>query len=74
MAKDRQDLVSAIIKLKENIEDKKTIEKIVLCDVQKQIYPRLEKIFCNILNDSGYTGIKIENKIDFEKLYKEKHN
>ena len=65
---------ATIIKLKENIEDKKTIEKIVLCDVQKQIYPRLEKIFCNILNDSGYTGIKIENKIDFEKLYKEKHN
>jgi len=63
-----------VVKIIENIDDKKIIEKIILCDVQKEIYPKLEKVFCNTLNDSGYTGISIENKIDFEKLYKEKYN
>jgi len=63
---------ATVIKVAENIEDKKIIEKIVLCDVQKEIYPKLEKVFCNVLHDSGYTGVKIKNKIDFEKLYREK--
>tara|TARA_B100001540_G_C15195829_1_gene368496 strand:- start:28 stop:450 length:423 start_codon:yes stop_codon:yes gene_type:complete len=62
----------SIIKIDENVKDKKDIEKIVLCDLQKIIYPKIEKIFLNILNDSGYPGIKIEKKIDFEQLYKER--
>jgi preprotein translocase subunit SecB len=45
-----------------------------LCDVQSEIYPNLEKIFNNLLNDSGYRGIKFEKKIDFEKLYNQRIN
>jgi preprotein translocase subunit SecB len=45
-----------------------------LCDVQNEIYPNLEKIFENLLNDSGYQGIKIQKKIDFEKLYNQRIN
>ncbi len=62
----------SIVKIEENIKDKKELEKIILCDVQKIIYPNIEKIFKNILNDSGYPGIKIEKKIDFDQLYKDR--
>ena len=60
---------STIVKINDEISEKKEIEKILLCDVQVEIYPELEKAFENMLNNSGYTGMKIEKKIDFENLY-----
>ena len=65
---------ASIIKIDEEIKDRKIIEKIILCDLQKEIYPSLEKIFINLLSSSGFSNIKFEKKIDFEKLYKEKFN
>ncbi len=65
---------TSIIKIKEEIKDKKEIEKIILCDVQNIIYSKLENIFLNLLKDSGFPGIKFEKKIDFEKLYNERFN
>ena len=65
---------ATIVKIDEDVKDVKVMEKIVLCDVQNKIYPTLEKIFLNLLNDSGYPGVKIEKKIDFEDLYKKKTN
>ena len=62
---------ASIIKIDEEIKDRKIIEKIILCDVQKEIYPSLEKVFINLLSSSGFPNIKFEKKIDFEKLYKE---
>jgi len=56
------------------VKEKKDLEKIILCDVQQEIYSNLEKSFLNLLHDSGYPGIKFEKKIDFEKLYKERFN
>ena len=53
---------------------KKDLEKIILCDVQNKIYPNLEKAFLNLLTDSGYEGIKLEKRIDFNKLYNERKN
>jgi len=67
-------LFSTIIKINENIQDKKELEKIVLCDVQIEIYPDLEKSLLNLLHDSGYPGIKFEKKVDFEKLYNQRFN
>ena len=61
----------SIIKINENLKDSKEIKKIVICDLQNEIYPKIEKIFLNLLNDSGFPGIKIEKKIDFNKLYNE---
>ena len=60
--------------IEDKITDKKDLEKIVLCDVPNKIYPNLEKIFLNLLNNSGYPNIKIEKKIDFYELYKSKAN
>ena len=65
---------ASIIKLDEEIKDRKIIEKIILCDVQKEIYPNLEKIFITLLSSSGFPNIKFEKKIDFEKLYNERFN
>ena len=65
---------ASIIKIDEEIKDRKIIEKIILCDVQKEIYPKLEKIFTNLLSDSGYPGVKFEKKIDFEQLYSQRLN
>ena len=63
-----------IIKLDEEIKDRKIVEKIILCDVQKEIYPNLEKIFITLLSSSGFPNIKFEKKIDFEELYNKKFN
>ena len=60
--------------VEDKITDKKDLEKIILCDVPNKIYPNLEKIFLNLLNNSGYPNIKIEKKIDFYELYKSKAN
>ena len=65
-------IYATIVKINDEIKSKKDLEKIILCDVQNKIFPNLEKSFLNLLNDSGYSGVKLEKKIDFEKLYKEK--
>ena len=64
----------SIVKVNEEIKDKKDMEKILLCDVQNKIYPNLEKTFLNLLHDSGFPEIKLEKKIDFSELYKQKSN
>ena len=65
---------STIIKINEEVKDKKELEKIILCDVQVEIYPDLEKSFLNLINNSGYPGVKFEKKINFEELYKQRFN
>ena len=67
-------IFSTIIQTTEEIKEKKEMEKIILCDVQIEIYPDLEKALLNLLHDSGYPGVKFEKKVDFEKLYNERQN
>jgi preprotein translocase subunit SecB len=67
-------IFSTIIRINDNIKDKKELEKIILCDVQTEIYPDLEKSLLNLLHNSGYPEIKFEKKIDFEALYNQKLN
>ena len=65
---------ASIVKIDKEIKDKKDLEKILLCDVQNKIYPNLEKTFLNLIHNSGFPEIKLEKKIDFNKLYSEKFN
>ena len=65
---------TSVIKINEEIKDKKVLQKIILCDVQKEIYPELEKALLNLLHTSGYPNIKFEKKVDFEELYKKNFN
>tara|TARA_B110000971_G_scaffold118224_1_gene121126 strand:+ start:168 stop:596 length:429 start_codon:yes stop_codon:yes gene_type:complete len=67
-------IYTSVVKVSEKISDKKEMEKIILCDVPNKIYPTLEKIFINLLTDSGFPGIKFEKKVDFTELYKQKSN
>ena len=67
-------IYSTIIKLNEEIKDKKELEKIILCDVQIEIYPNLEKALLELLHNSGYPGIKFEKKVNFQELYNQRHN
>jgi len=65
---------TSVIKLNEEIKDKGVLQKIILCDVQKEIYPELEKALLNLLHTSGYPNIKFEKKVDFDELYKKQFN
>ena len=65
---------STVIKLDKELKDKNILQKIVLCDVQKEVYPEMEKALLNLLHTSGYPEIKFEKKIDFEELYKKNFN
>ena len=65
---------ASVVKINEGIEDKKELEKIILCDVQNKIYPNLEKTFLNLLHNSGFPEVKLEKKINFTELYKQRSN
>ena len=65
---------ASIIRVDDDIKEKKDLEKIILCDVPTKIYPQLEASFLNLVHNSGHPGIKLEKKIDFEKLYNERFN
>ena len=65
---------STIIKIDENVKEKKELEKIILCDVQIEIYPDLEKALLDLLHNSGYPAVKFEKKVDFQDLYNQRSN
>ena len=67
-------IFATIIRVGDNIKEKKDLQKIILCDVQKEIYPYMETSFLILLHNSGYPDIKFEKKVDFEKLYNERFN
>ena len=63
---------TTIIKVDDDVKEKKDLEKIILCDVPTKIYPELESAFLNLLHNSGHQNIKLDNKVDFHKLYNER--
>ena len=65
---------STLVKIDDEVKEKKELEKIILCEVQTKIYPDLEKALLDLLHNSGYPAIKIEKKVDFESLYNQKFN
>ena len=64
---------ASIVKIDEEVK-KEDLKKILLCDVQNKIYPNLEKIFLDLLHNSGFSGIKFDKKVDFNNLYNEQSN
>ena len=65
---------ATVVKIIDKNLKKKDLERIILVEIQNEIYPGLEKIFLNIIKDSGFPNLILEKKVDFEKLYKEKLN
>ena len=67
-------IYSTVVKVNDEIKDKEELEKILLCDLQIEIYPDVEKSLLNLLHNSGFPEIKFEKKVDFENLYKQRFN
>ena len=67
-------IYAVAVKIDESIEEKKDLEKIVLCDVPNSVVPDLEKSFTDMMHNSGFPNIKLEKKIDFTKLYLDRFN
>jgi len=65
---------SVVAKVDEDIKEKKDLEKIILCDIPNKVWPDLENAFLNLIHNSGHPSIKLEKKIDFNKLYNERFN
>ena len=65
---------ATIIRVDDDVTEKKELERIILCDIPTKIYPDLESSFLNLIHNSGHPAIKIEKKIDFNKLYNERFN
>jgi preprotein translocase subunit SecB len=65
---------ATIVKIDDEIKEKRELEKIILCDVQIEIYPDLEKSLLDLIHNSGYPDIKFEKKINFEELYNQRLN
>ena len=62
-------IFSAVIELTKKVDEKTELEKIILINVPNDIYPELRKIFIFIFESSGFKDIKINEKVDFQKLY-----
>ena len=65
---------ATIIKVSDEVKEKKELEKIILCDLQSKIYPDIEKCLLSVLHNSGYPDVKFEKKVDFENLYNQRMN
>jgi len=65
---------TSIVKIDDEVKNEEELKKILLCDVQNKISSNMQKIFLNMLHDSGYPEVKFGKKIDFDKLYKEQTN
>ena len=67
-------LFSTVIKINDKSLKKEELERVILCDVQNEIYPELERIFLGIIRDSGFPDLKLEKKINFEQLSQQRLN
>ena len=67
-------IYATIINVDNELKEKNDLQKIILCDVQVLIYPKIEKALLDLIHNSGFPEVKFEKKIDFEKLYNEKFN
>ncbi|WP_440908529.1 protein-export chaperone SecB [Candidatus Pelagibacter sp.] len=65
---------ASIIRLDVSAKEQNNLEKIILCDVQNEIYPEIEKTFLTLLHRSGYPDLKFNKKVNFEDLYNKNKN
>ena len=67
-------IFTTIVRIEGEIEEKKELEKIILCDVQNEIYPDLESALLTLLHNSGYPNVSFEKRVNFEELYNRRFN
>ena len=67
-------IYTSIVKIDDIINDKKDLEKIILCDVPNKIYPNLKKAFLDLIHNSGFPEVTFDKEVDFSDLYKQRAN
>tara|TARA_B100001057_G_C22590069_1_gene848599 strand:+ start:212 stop:631 length:420 start_codon:yes stop_codon:yes gene_type:complete len=67
---DTQIIFSTIVEFGNEKLSKEEMEKNILVDIPSKIYPELRRIFVFLFENSGFKHIKINEAVDFEKLYK----
>ena len=67
-------IYTTVVQVDEKLTNKKILEKKILVEVQKDIYPNVEKTLLNLLHNSGYPSIRVEKRVDFDDLYKKNFN
>ena len=67
-------IYATVVRIEEEKPNIEEVKKFILCDLQIQIYPQIEKSFLEILRLSGFPNLKLNSKIDFVKLYNERKN
>ena len=65
-------IFSTIIEIDGDLEEKKLLEEIIFIKIPNEIYPEIRSLFILLFERSGFNKIKIEEKIDFNKLYLQK--
>ena len=65
---------AVIVKIDDDVKTKEILEPIFLKDVPTEVYPKIERIFIDLLSHSGYPNVKFESKVDFNELYKNRKN
>ena len=65
---------ATVVRIEEEKPDPEELKKFILCDLQIQIHPQIQKTFVEILKLSGFPDIQLKSNIDFNKLYNEKKN
>ena len=69
---DSKIVFSTILEFNDKNLKKEEMKKIILVDIPSKIYPELRQIFIFLFENSGFKDIKINETVDFEKLYKMK--
>ncbi len=67
-------IYSTVVQIEEEKPDPEKVKKFILCDLQIQIYPKIEKAFLEILRLSGFPNLQLNSKIDFNKYYNQRKN
>tara|TARA_B110001452_G_scaffold90608_1_gene74552 strand:- start:114 stop:533 length:420 start_codon:yes stop_codon:yes gene_type:complete len=67
---DTKIVYSTVVELNSSKIDKEEMEKIILIKVPTKIYSELRRIFIFLFENSGFSDVKINDAVDFEKLYK----
>ena len=66
---DTKIIFSTIVELDNDNIKQEEIEKIILINVPSKIYPELRQIFIFLFENSGFKDVKINERVDFEKLF-----
>tara|TARA_B100001121_G_C18549966_1_gene554916 strand:- start:325 stop:759 length:435 start_codon:yes stop_codon:yes gene_type:complete len=65
---------ATIVKIEKNNISKEEMQKMLLVELQEEIYPELKRIFLNTIHDAGYKSFTMDKDIDFKKLYETQSN